>query len=162
QERLRGSHSNDVGAQQLNVAAKNANVSVADVERIVNEWMVERPLKHLRRCRALGIDALLALFARAHVPVGLLSDYPAQARLRALGWERRFSPILGARDPELDAFKPHPRGFLHAASQWNVDPSDVLFVGDRMDVDAAGAAAAGMPSVIVTRSHTTASAGCMV
>ena len=52
-------------------------------------------------------------------------------------------------DPEIDAFKPSPRGFLRACELWDLEPADVLFVGDRPEVDAAGAAAAGMPCVII-------------
>ena len=51
---------------------------------------------------------------------------------------------------EDGAFKPSPRGFLAACARWELDPADVLYVGDRVDADAAGAAAARMPAVIVT------------
>ena len=64
-----------------------------------------------------------------------------------------FSVVLCATDPEVGAFKPHPRGFLAACERWQLDPAEVLMVGDRADVDAAGAAAAGMPCVIVGRAQ---------
>ena len=35
-------------------------------------------------------------------------------KLRALGLDGRFSPVLCATDPEIGAFKPNPRGFLRA------------------------------------------------
>jgi FMN phosphatase YigB (HAD superfamily) len=57
--------------------------------------------------------------------------------------------ILCATDPDVGALKPHPRGFERASARWRLDPAEVLFVGDRIDVDAAGAAAAGMPCVII-------------
>jgi len=61
--------------------------------------------------------------------------------------------VLCAADPEVGRFKPDPRGFLAAAARWQLDPSEVLVVGDRPDADAAGAAAAGMPCVIVGNRH---------
>ena len=62
-----------------------------------------------------------------------------------------FSLVLCATDPEIDAFKPHPRGFLYACRRWSLDPAEVAYVGDRADVDLAGAAAAGMPGYLVGR-----------
>jgi FMN phosphatase YigB (HAD superfamily) len=34
--------------------------------------------------------------------------------------------------------------------KWGLDPSEVLYVGDRIDVDAPGARAAGMPCAVLT------------
>ena len=85
--------------------------------------------------------------------MGVLSDYPAEAKLRALGLAGRFSLVLCATDPEVGAFKPNPRGFLRACERWQIARGDVLVVGDRVDVDAAGAAAAGMPCVIIGQVH---------
>jgi FMN phosphatase YigB (HAD superfamily) len=56
-----------------------------------------------------------------------------------------------ASDPAIGAFKPNPRGYLQACAIWRLSPDQVVFVGDRADVDAAGAAAAGMPCVIIGR-----------
>ena len=81
--------------------------------------------------------------------MGVFSDYPAAAKLRALELVRHFSIVVCATDPDVGALKPHPRGFLCASARWQLDPAEVLFVGDRIDVDATGAAAAGMPCVII-------------
>lgn len=155
QERLRESaHSatfDDPTRAQLAVAAAASGLPVAEVEALVDDWMTTRPLKYLRFCRAPGLDPLLALLERAGVAAGVLSDYPAGAKLQALGLDGRFSPVLSAGDPEIAAFKPNPRGFLRACRLWGLPPSSVLVVGDRAEVDAAGAAAAGMPCAIVTR-----------
>jgi beta-phosphoglucomutase-like phosphatase (HAD superfamily) len=123
------------------------------VEALAKEWMQVRPLKYLRACRAVGLDALVAWLADCGIPMGVLSDYPAADKIVALGLTGRFSPVLSATDPEIRAFKPHPRGFLRAAAIWHLATSDVLVVGDRLDADAAGAAAAGMPCVIIGRAR---------
>jgi FMN phosphatase YigB (HAD superfamily) len=72
-------------------------------------------------------------------------------KLEALGLDRWFSFVLSAHDPEINVFKPHPRGFVRAAELWRLDPDQVLVVGDRVDVDGEGARAAGMDCVIVGR-----------
>ena len=81
--------------------------------------------------------------------VGVFSDYPPHAKLRALGVADAFSLVLCASDPDIGAFKPTRAGFWCACERWGLPPREVLMVGDRPDVDAAGAAAAGMPCVII-------------
>ena len=94
----------------------------------------------------------------SQIKIGVFSDYPPELKLQALGVAGRFSVVLCSADPEIGRFKPHPRGFLVASARWQLDPSEVLVVGDRSDADAAGAAAAGMPCVIVgKRNHQTSS-----
>ena len=139
--------------QQVRMAAREANLPPAVVEQLVREWMNTRPLKYLPRFVAAGLPELLSWLDESGVPVGVFSDYAAEAKLLALGLAGRFSPVLCATDSAIGALKPHPRGFLHACRVWHLPPHEVLMVGDRTDVDAAGAAAAGMPCVIVSRAH---------
>jgi HAD superfamily hydrolase (TIGR01549 family) len=151
QERLRAPERRDAPEAQIDVAAAASGLPVAEVRALVDEWMMVRPLKYLQFCRAKGLTRLLNLLQQRGLPAGVLSDYPADAKLRALGLDGRFAPVLCASDPEIGAFKPSPRGYLRACAAWGLRPDEVLFVGDRADVDAAGAAAAGMPCVIVGR-----------
>ena len=151
QEQLRGEPCERGADGQLEVAARRTGMSVERVEAIVSEWMMERPLKYLPRCRAEGLLPLLDFLSRNGIKVGVFSDYPPDLKLEALGIGGRFSVVLCATDPDVGIFKPHPRGFLVASARWQVEPSEVLVVGDRPDADAAGAAAAGMPCVIIGR-----------
>lgn len=154
QEALRGTETERGGAiEQLELTARRTGLSVDQVEAIVAEWMMERPLKHLARCRAEGLLPLLDFLSRRDIKMGVFSDYPPELKLQALGIGGRFSVVLCSTDPDVRMFKPHPRGFLIASSRWQLDPSEVLVVGDRPDADAAGAAAAGMPCVIIGTRH---------
>jgi HAD superfamily hydrolase (TIGR01509 family) len=153
QESLRHDRSGPGPTAQLEVAAARLRMPLAEVEAVTTEWMTERPLKHMARCRAAGTIELLASLQARGIELGVLSDYPAAAKLHALGIASSFSVVLCAADPEVGAFKPDPRGFLAAADRWQLAPAEVLMVGDRADADAAGAAAAGMPCVIIGRSQ---------
>ncbi len=86
-----------------------------------------------------------------------LSDYPAEAKLRALGIADLFELVLCAQAPEIGVFKPHPRGLQVVLEQMGVDRHECLYVGDRADVDAAAAAAAGVACAILTREPARAS-----
>lgn len=150
QEHLRHqSGRSNLAQDQLAAAASAAGLPVDEVERLVHQWMLTKPLKYLRRHRAPGIEQLLDALAKAGVRAGILSDYPAEAKLDALGLAGRFSPVLCSADADIAALKPDPHGFLHACTLWRLDPKDVLMVGDRADADAAGAEAAGMSCVII-------------
>ncbi len=160
QESLRGQ--DDGGAaRQLEVAASRTGLDRDSIAAIVDEWMIERPLQYLARYRADGVVALLEFLNARRVPMGVLSDYPALKKIEALGLQSYFSLVLCGGDPEIGAFKPNPRGFLAACDRWDIEPADVLYVGDRVDADAAGAAAARMPAVVMTATRLSDSAGAL-
>lgn len=150
QERLRESAVPVTMQGQIDEAARESGVPSSEIGPLVDEWMFNRPLPFLAGKAAAGLAPLLTFLEQRGVRRGVLSDYPANAKLDALGLAGRFSPILCATDQAVGAFKPDPRGFLEACRIWQLAPDEVLYVGDRADVDAVGAAAAGMPSVIVS------------
>ena len=134
---------------QYRKASERAGVEPTDVERVVSEWIYRRPLKYLPYCRRRGIEAFLSDVGRKGLRIGVFSDYPVRAKLQALGLTNQVDLMLCSTDKEVNAFKPHPRGFLHACKYWELRPEEVLYVGDRPEVDAKGAVAAGMPCAIL-------------
>ena len=86
--------------------------------------------------------ALEAAHARG-LKLAVFSDYEPGEKLNFLGLDRLpFAAILGA--DSLGALKPHPRGFEEVARRLAVDPSEVVHIGDREDLDVEGALSAGM------------------
>lgn len=162
QEALRGQDEGADLARQLEMAAARARISMHELSALVDEWMIERPLKYLPRCRARGLVDLLDFLRAKRIRTGILSDYPAHKKIDALQIRGYFSLVLCGGDTEVGAFKPSPRGFLAACARWDVDPADVLYVGDRAEADGAGAAAARMPAVIVTTAQVAESRGALV
>lgn len=136
---------------QYSRPAGRLGIDAADVRQVVDEWIMERPLRHLRSARRPGLGRFLSLLADRGLRVGALSDYPVHTKLRALGVANYFSLGLCTADRPINAFKPHPGGFRHACELWGVAPQEVLYVGDRPETDGAGAAAAGIRCVIVGR-----------
>ena len=136
---------------QFSRPAERLGIDTADVEQVVDEWIMQRPLRHLRSARRPGLGRFLSLLADRGLRVGALSDYPVHTKLRALGVADYFSLGLCTADRPINAFKPHPGGFRHACELWGVAPQEVLYVGDRPETDGAGATAAGIRCVIVGR-----------
>lgn len=87
---------------------------------------------------------------RERYRVGLLTDGPRvaqRAKLETLGWTALFDAVVVTGD--LPAGKPDERAFRAICDELDVDAADAVYVGDRPDVDVAGAAAAGFRTVQV-------------
>ena len=150
-ERLRsaGRPSSSLDELQYAEPARELGEEAGRLKDTVLEWMLERPLRHVGEARREGVARFLKLLAARDIKAGAFSDYPVGDKLKALSLDDHFSVTLCATDCEINAFKPHPAGFLRACEIWDLDPSEVIYIGDRPEVDAAGARAAGMPCFII-------------
>jgi HAD superfamily hydrolase (TIGR01549 family) len=131
-------------------AAKRAGEDRSQIESVVIEWIHQRPLKYLRICRRRGLEVFLTFLERQGIQIGVFSDYLVLDKLRALGLAERMSLALSATDPEINAFKPRPKGFLYACALWGLPPAEVLYIGDRPEIDAVDATNAGMPCALLS------------
>jgi len=150
-ERLRavGRPSGSLDELQYSDPARELGEEAAGLRRTILEWMQQRPLRHVAKARRRGVGRFLRLLQARDIKAGAFSDYPVLDKLEALQLAEHFSVTLCATDSEINAFKPNPAGFLRACHIWNLEPSEVLYIGDRPEVDAAGAQAAGMPCLII-------------
>jgi HAD superfamily hydrolase (TIGR01549 family) len=144
----------DVALAQLDQAAARSGLSKEQIGADVARWMEQEPLPLLVRYLRPGTKELIAACRKAGLKLGVLSDYPAEAKLAALGLGGLFDAVLFAQSPEIGVFKPNPRGLLAAVKTLGVTPAETLYVGDRPEVDSAAAEAAGIRCAIVT-SHPT-------
>ena len=123
--------------------AQRLGVPAEPLEKLVRQWMWQKPLPFLKGALRQDVVPVLEELKGRGIPMGVFSDYPVKEKLQALGLDGYFSVQMAATDPEINAFKPHPRGFQAAAEALGVPDANCLFVGDRMDVDGMGAQAAG-------------------
>jgi FMN phosphatase YigB (HAD superfamily) len=152
QEHIRGmSGMRDIADAQVRVACDRTNVDYDLVVEYVAQWMEEEPLAFLPACIQPGLVEFLHACTARGLRLGALSDYPADAKLKALGVSGLFDVVLSAQDPEVSSLKPNPRGLLTAIARLGAASSEALYVGDRVDVDAATAQAAGVRCAILTR-----------
>lgn len=82
----------------------------------------------------------------------LLALSNGNARLDRVGLHQFFVGAVSAK--QVGVAKPDARIFQHACSLLNLPASQVLHVGDDLDLDVAGAVAAGLQAVWVCRSDT--------
>ena len=132
-------------ALQISRTAETLGVTCFEVERRVDEWMVRRPAKWLRRARRQSLLDEILRFRQTGGHTAVVSDYPARHKLRAMGVESLFDAVVANGEPGgPPRLKPHPDGLLAAAAALGVVPERCLVIGDRPDADGAAAKAAGM------------------
>jgi len=141
-----------LAALQFERPAARVGASAGEVRAAVEDWMFSRPLRHLAPCARPALAESLRRLRGAGLKLGVFSDYPVAQKLAALGVADLFPVQFDATDPRVNAFKPHPAGFSASAAALGVAPAEVLYVGDRLDVDVGGAHAAGMHAAWLTRS----------
>jgi len=116
------------------------------VRAIVSEWIDQRPLRYLAACRYPGLSQLFAGLRRSGKSIGVLSDYPAAAKLEALGLTAHH--VVFAGDAGVGLLKPHPRGLQSLIINAGVKPHQTLVIGDRADRDGLVARRAGARALI--------------
>ena len=102
---------------------------------------------------SLFADVLPCLEALGGHRLGIVSNGNAQQqrqKLSRLGILDRFECVVVSE--ECGWAKPDPRIFARACELGHAKPPDVVHVGDRRDVDALGAAGAGLRAVWLDRS----------
>lgn len=97
-----------------------------------------------------GADAALQALHAAAIPLAVCTNKPARLALRILahlGLTRYFAQVIGG--DSLPFRKPDPRVLLALLQAFDTDAQRSLLVGDS-EVDAATAAAAGVPFVLMS------------
>ena len=130
----------------LEKTAAACGCSPAEVQQTVFNWMEQRPLPYLARCRFPGVDAVFAGLRRSGIAIGIYSDYPAQAKLDAM--ELYADYVVCAPDKEVGVLKPHPRGLEVLLNKAGMAPENAVLIGDRTERDGEAARRAGVLPLI--------------
>lgn len=96
-----------------------------------------------------GLTLRLARLQSLGVPQVVVSDFPVEAKLEALGLSSFFA--RGFAGTELGALKPHPSVMAAVFEAYPVPPAQVLHVGDRPDTDGRAAEGAGVGFAHIVR-----------
>src|SRR5690606_35157469 len=120
------------------------------VRKHIEEWMIHRPTKWMRRFTRVELLERVIAFRAQGGKTALVSDYPAKIKLMSMGIHEHFDAVVASGEhPRLRRLKPAPDGFLLAAEELGTQPEDCLVIGDRDDADGGAARAAGMQFELV-------------
>ncbi|GLV22567.1 hypothetical protein TomMM35A_24150 [Sphingobium sp. TomMM35A] len=148
-EALADGSAQDFLTAQYDIPASQRGCTADAVRRLVVEWMEERPLYMLAACRRSGIQQLFDALKREGKQVAIFSDYPAAAKLAALGLRADF--IVAATDPDVGRPKPDPAGLNKLLRLSGVSADRAVLIGDRVERDWAVAARLNMRALILSR-----------
>ena len=121
-------------------------VEASDARARVEDWMLARPLSRLAARAYPGVAELFAALRRGGKIVGVFSDYPAAAKLAALGLVA--DAVVAAGDPLVQRLKPNPRGLELLMRNSGLGPDRTLLIGDRPERDGEAARRAGAMALI--------------
>ncbi|WP_076489571.1 HAD family hydrolase [Alkalispirochaeta americana] len=96
-----------------------------------------------------GARELLVWLQDQGVPLGAMSDFPTESKLRILGLEGLWDVAFSSE--ETETLKPHRAPFDKLAHDLGVPAEEILYVGNSYDYDVLGAASAGMQTAHLTR-----------
>ncbi len=146
-EMLADNKDKDFYEKQFSMVAGEFNTSEEYVKDLVDDWILDKPLKYINDCRFPEIIDFINALHRNNIKTAALSDYPAGKKLHALKL-----PIKIFLDENF-CLKPDPSGLIKLLFSMKIEPSECLFIGDRHDRDGACAGAVGMPYLIKGRKN---------
>jgi len=89
-----------------------------------------------------GVTETLEALRKAGYKLGLMSDFPPEAKLGFLGISDFWDVVHCSES--TGTIKPHPLSFVKLAGAMSLPPENILYVGNSHSYDVAGAARAGM------------------
>jgi len=125
-----------------------AELGVENVDAFIDaEHEAWRPAHTVLASAQALLEALRARGVRTGLVANSWPDPPRVLRADAGGYG--LAPYLDVLvfSGDVGVRKPHPEIFLHACRELGVDPTETMFVGDRLETDVQGAAAVGMTTV---------------
>ena len=136
----------DFETELIRKTAASTGAPSHKVRAVVEEWIELRPLSHLAALRFAGLVELFSKLKRKGKSVGIFSDYPAMAKLAALGLAADF--VVSAGDAGVKKLKPNPRGLEVLMKVAKAVPARTILIGDRGDRDGLAARRAGAACLI--------------
>ncbi len=120
--------------------AKKYDLKTKEISEIIDEWLINRPLKYIRLFRSTGIEITFNRLRALGIKTAIFSNYPTEKKIAALKLnpDIQISPSI----PQLRYVKPDPDGINIIQNIFCLEVKDILLIGDRQDHDGECARAA--------------------
>ena len=141
--RIQNRESESMEDVQYKITSEITGINETKIRNIVSEWMYKRPLNHIGKFKCIGMVEFLETCIHNKLKIGVLSDYPAREKVKALGLDSYITIYLCSTDKQITAFKPSPAGITLACKMWELPSECIVYVGDRFETDGIAADKAG-------------------
>ena len=123
---------------QLEELVRHYEMPKDAVEKILQSWLIERPMKILHFFTRKKILNAAKFYQSRGVKMIVYSDNPVAEKLSAIN----FFPDKSFYADELNCMKPAAQGLRNILTEFGLNPAEVLYIGDRDDRDGICAKAA--------------------
>src|SRR3546814_13995229 len=90
------------------LTAERCGGPIEMVREAVLDWIEQRPLEYLNACIYAGVRQLFDALYASNKMVAIFSDYPAAAKMKALGLKAHLN--VSATDDDVGRLQPDPAG----------------------------------------------------
>lgn len=132
---------------QYEWCSEKCGYPIESVKRVIEKWIFTHPNQYLLNCTYPGTKMFFDTLKKHGIKTAIFSEYKATEKLQAMGLNADL--VACSTDPDIDQFKPNPKGLLVIAEKFGLSPWQCLFIGDREDKDGKCAQQAQMPYLIV-------------
>ncbi|NLJ45310.1 MAG: HAD family hydrolase [Treponema sp.] len=133
---------------QAGLVARHMGVDEHTALRDVENFFYRVVPESFDRIRAFpGVREALLRLKAAGLRLGALSDFPGERKLKLMGLGDLFDVVMTSE--ETGYLKPEPEPIRVLADRLEVQPGDLLYVGNSAAYDVAGAKAAGAASAYI-------------
>lgn len=140
----------DLEKVQYEWCLQKVNSSVAEVRRVVNQWIFNFPNPYLPACKYAGVTSFFEELKKQNIATAVYSDYEAAQKLDYL--ELQVDLIVSSTQTAINSLKPQPDGLNFILSEMKIkDKRNCLFIGDRTELDGVCAANAGISFLLVNK-----------
>src|SRR3546814_7537645 len=101
------------------------------VREAVLDWIEQRPLEYLNACIYAGVRQLFDALYASNKMVAIFSDYPAAAKMKALGLKAHLT--VSDTDEDVGRLKTDPAGLQKIIAIAGNDWRRSLILGDQLD-----------------------------
>jgi len=157
-ERLSLQECNDIITLQYQNVANKFDSTEDQVKEIIDEWIHQRPLKFLNRCKFSECNLFIETLKNRDVAIGVLSDYDAANKLESL--EIKADAIVSAEEKDVNVLKPQTKGMEKIISLLGSSIHRTLYIGNRVEMDGECAKRIGMQYLNKSNSDSKNSFSC--
>jgi len=128
----------------MKLTARKLKSTIDTVEPIITEWMEKQASNMIPHCIRKKTLQFIQRMHESQIKQGIYSDYPAIEKLKSIQMANHFHAVVWSGEQSVLSYKPSPKGFLKTAELLDCPPDEILYIGDRAEVDGQGAHQAGM------------------
>jgi phosphoglycolate phosphatase/putative hydrolase of the HAD superfamily len=137
--------------KQLEIANAICSIKIDKIKYHVTRWMECEPLKLLYKVKYPYSDLFFFEAKKKGYKLAIWSDYPIKNKLEALGWNNVFDMQLSSMDLNINKLKPNPIGINYITKYLGLTADEVIYVGDRYELDTKTASNAGVDCIIIRK-----------